>query len=116
LNVSEAPAPGQVDFPAGAVALSAGRVVDRLGLLAAIVGRLEARYPDLAADELPKAWAARLAWLGELVVAHTAQGELSGLAEGVDAEGALLIRLAGGETRRVVAGDVRLRPADGHRL
>ncbi|MCC7361444.1 MAG: biotin--[acetyl-CoA-carboxylase] ligase [Anaerolineales bacterium] len=114
LNVSAAPPAEAVEVPAAAVAEAAGRPVDRLELLTALVGALErwyARVGDGAA--LREAWARRLAWLGEQVTAHTAEGELAGVAEGVDEDGALLLRLASGERRRLWAADVRLRP--GHR-
>ena len=37
------------------------------------------------------------------------KGELYGTAAGIDATGALLVEIAGGERRRVVAGDVTVR-------
>jgi BirA family biotin operon repressor/biotin-[acetyl-CoA-carboxylase] ligase len=113
LNVEQAPLPEQVDFPATALQLESGRPVDRLELLRAILQRLEAHYPRLAASDagaLRDDWAARLAWLGEPVVAHTPEGDYAGLAEGTDVDGALIVRLESGERLRVRAGDVRLRP------
>ena len=52
-----------------------------------------------------------LVWLGLPVVVRTAQNELSGQAEAADTDGALVVRLDTGERVRVLAGDVRLRPA-----
>ncbi len=112
LNVDEAPAPDQVDFPATALATQAGQPIDRLRLLRAILQRLEARYPALlAADPHPlhADWAARLAWLGEPVVARTPNGDVAGQAEDADLDGALVVRLDSGERVRLLAGDVRLR-------
>ncbi len=112
LNVSAAPPPEQVEFPATALEVESGRVVDRLTLLAAILDALAAHYDGLAeGTALQAAWQARLAWLGQTVVARTAAGEVTGLAEGVDADGALLVRLASGEQQRLLAADVRLRPS-----
>jgi BirA family biotin operon repressor/biotin-[acetyl-CoA-carboxylase] ligase len=114
INIDQAPPPGEVDFPATALAEHATRPVDRLLLLRAILQRLEARYPAVAAaDPLPlhAEWAARLVWLGLPVVVRTAQNELSGQAEAADTDGALVVRLDTGERVRVLAGDVRLRPA-----
>lgn len=112
LNVSAAPPPAQVELPATALEAEAGRALDRLTLLAAILAALDAHYPGLAEGHaLRAAWQARLAWLGQPVVARTAEGELTGLAEGVDADGALLVRLASGEQQRLLAADVRLRPS-----
>jgi BirA family biotin operon repressor/biotin-[acetyl-CoA-carboxylase] ligase len=113
LNVTSAPPDHAVDFPATALETEAGRPVDRLRLLRAILERLEAHYPLLAngRDRLHGQWAARLAWLGENVVARTPDGDRAGRAEGTDADGALVVRLDSGVAVRVVAGDVRLRLA-----
>jgi len=113
LNVSAGPPPEQVQFPATALEAEAGRPVDRLTLLVAVLDALTTHYPSVAEGKgLHAAWQARLAWLGEAVTAYTAEGELHGVAEGVDDDGALRLRLASGETRRLLAADVRLRPSE----
>jgi len=112
INVETAPAAGKVDFPAIALKAHAGRPIERLSFLRAVLERLEARYPALMTpDPLPlhADWAARLVWLGEPVVAHTPGGDYAGQAESTDPDGALVIRLDSGEQVRVRAGDVRLR-------
>jgi BirA family biotin operon repressor/biotin-[acetyl-CoA-carboxylase] ligase len=116
LNVSAAPPPAEVDFPATHLEAEAGRPVDRLRLLRAILERVGAHYPSLAAgepasaaDELFAAWRGRLGWLGQRVSVRTPGGEVVGLAEDVEPEGALLVRLPGGGLARGLAGDVRLR-------
>lgn len=114
INVAEAPPPGEVDFPATAVETQAGHPIDRLSLLRAILQRLEARYPAITAPDartLHDAWAARLVWLGQAVLVYTTAGDYAGQAESTDPDGALVIRLDTGERVRVLAGDVRLRPA-----
>jgi BirA family biotin operon repressor/biotin-[acetyl-CoA-carboxylase] ligase len=114
LNVSQAPPPEGLDFPATALEAEAGRPVDRLKLLRASLDRLAQRYPEASAagdDRLFAAWRERLVWLGQPVTVRTQEGEWSGQAQGVDGAGALLVRLNGGEVRRVLAGDVSLRPA-----
>jgi BirA family biotin operon repressor/biotin-[acetyl-CoA-carboxylase] ligase len=114
LNVSEAPPAGAVDFPATHLAAHTGRPVERVALLRAILERLEARYPAMSlaeAEPLHADWAARLVWLGQPVVARTPGGDLAGLAEGTDPDGALVVKLDSGERVRVHAGDVRLRQA-----
>jgi BirA family biotin operon repressor/biotin-[acetyl-CoA-carboxylase] ligase len=112
LNVSAAPPLEAVDFPATALQSPGAAPIDRWRLLGGILARMEALYPlatDADGEALRALWAARLAWLGESVEARTAEGEVAGRAEGVAVDGALLIRLPGGEVRRVLAGDVRLR-------
>lgn len=110
LNVSAAPPPEAVIFPATSVEAAAGRPVDRLALLEAIVERLGDHYADLppTSARLHAAWLSRLAWLGERVVAQSAEGDYDGCVTSAAEDGALLIQLDSGEVRRVVAGDVRL--------
>lgn len=95
-----------------ATSLSAelGRPVDRLALLLTLLARLDERYLALraGAPDLAREWAARLVTLGRTVLVSDGGGQWSGVAEGVDADGALLVRPPGGEARRVIAGDVRL--------
>jgi len=110
LNVSAAPLPEEVDFPATSLQAEAGRDVDRLILLRAILANMEARYPTLTEPELDREWRARLTMLEEPVVIQTLEGERRGRIEGVEADGALVVHLDTGETLRMLAGDVRLRP------
>ena len=58
--------------------------------------------PNYFAD----AWTARAHGLGEPCTARLAHETLEGIAEGLDADGALRLRLASGEIRRITAGDV----------
>jgi BirA family biotin operon repressor/biotin-[acetyl-CoA-carboxylase] ligase len=87
-----------------------GREVSRLALLWRILENVEGRYQCLGAGELPHdEWASRLVTLHNYVVVDTPQGVVEGWAEGVDADGALILRANCGERRRVLAGDVTLR-------
>ncbi|HYG27566.1 MAG TPA: biotin--[acetyl-CoA-carboxylase] ligase, partial [Caulobacteraceae bacterium] len=52
------------------------------------------------------AWTARAHGLGEACVARLGNETVEGVAEGLDADGALRLRLADGGTRRITAGDV----------
>ena len=110
LDVSTLP-----EIAATATSLSAalGRPVARLPLLQSILQEIEAGYRDVAQGEaLRAAWAARLGTLGQ-VVRVTGGIEDEGLAEGVDADGALLLRRADGTLAHITVGDVTLRPAGG---
>ena len=59
--------------------------------------------------QVPEEWAARLINLGRQVQVTTPGGVLAGWAEGVDADGALILRTCAGQRRRIVVGDVTLR-------
>ena len=94
-----------------------GQEVPRLELLWAILAEIEERYLRLRAEQPPHAggylpheeWAARLVTLHQQVRVTTPQGVLEGWAEGVDADGALILLLPDGRRRRLLAGDVTLR-------
>jgi BirA family biotin operon repressor/biotin-[acetyl-CoA-carboxylase] ligase len=87
-----------------------GREVSRLELLWRILGEIETRYNSLRREESPhEDWAAHLINLGCEVQVTTPHGVLGGWAEGVDADGALILRTADGQRKRIVVGDVTLR-------
>jgi BirA family biotin operon repressor/biotin-[acetyl-CoA-carboxylase] ligase len=94
-----------------------GHPVDRLDLLREVLLRLEQRYEGILSGRSPHLeWSERLISLGEQVRVTTMASEeevqgqvLEGRAEGVDRSGALLLRLADGRLRAILAGDVTLR-------
>jgi BirA family biotin operon repressor/biotin-[acetyl-CoA-carboxylase] ligase len=87
-----------------------GREVSRLELLWRILEGIETRYKSLRRGESPREeWAARLINLGHQVQVTTPDGSLAGWAEGVDADGALILRTPDGQCRPILAGDVTLR-------
>ena len=57
-------------------------------------------------EPIRAAWTARAWGLGGPCTARLPRETVEGLAQGLDADGALLIRLPGGELRRIAAGDV----------
>jgi BirA family biotin operon repressor/biotin-[acetyl-CoA-carboxylase] ligase len=87
-----------------------GHEVEREGLLAAYLLRLEELYDEAKAGVSPlAAWKEPLVTLGQHVHASWPGGQAEGLADGVDEDGALLIRIAEDAVVRVEAGDVTLR-------
>lgn len=87
-----------------------GRQVSRLELLWEILAGIEARYNSLMRGDSPhEEWVTRLINLGRQVQVTTSQGALVGWAEGVDADGALVLRTPDGQRKRILAGDVTLR-------
>jgi BirA family biotin operon repressor/biotin-[acetyl-CoA-carboxylase] ligase len=101
---------GDLLVPATSLSHVLGQQVARLPLLWALVEALEARYLALGRGHSPhQGWAARLVTLHRPVTVSTTERVLEGVAEGVDASGALLVRLADGGLETVVAGDVTLR-------
>ena len=110
VNVNVAPRDLPTLSPdATSILAETGREVDRAALLAALLAGVETRYTRLQAGKSPHAeWAARLATLGQPVEATVSEGTLTGVAESVDEDGALLLRTPDGELHRLMAGDVTL--------
>ena len=86
-----------------------GREIDRAALLAAFLAGVERRYQALGEGTSPHPeWAGRLATLGQPVRAITSGETITGVAESVDEDGALLLRTPDGTRHRFLAGDVTL--------
>ncbi|MFQ5886966.1 MAG: biotin--[acetyl-CoA-carboxylase] ligase, partial [Anaerolineae bacterium] len=87
-----------------------GRKVPRLRLLQEILKRIEGRYQRLEAGESPhEEWASSLVTLRRRVRVTTPEGQEEGWAEGVDEDGALILRRGDGSTVLIAAGDVTLK-------
>ncbi len=96
--------------PATSLKIELGREISRMEVLAALLRRIEARYESLRAGALPHdEWQSRLNLLGQAVQVTMPHRVLTGLATGVDADGALLVQQPDGKVERVLAGDVTLR-------
>jgi BirA family biotin operon repressor/biotin-[acetyl-CoA-carboxylase] ligase len=110
VNVDPAQLPGDLLVPATSLSHLLGHAVPRLPLLCTLLQSIEARYEMLKSGGSPHVeWAQRLAGLGQPVVVSTTTSRLEGLAEGVNVDGALLVRLHDGHLETVLAGDVTLR-------
>lgn len=109
--------------PATSLRLEVGHPIDRLPLLVSYLDGLARRYARLETGISPfDEWASRLATLGRYVTAHlggrsetgvpSTAGEspkqLSGIAQAVDVDGALLLRSADGMVHRLLAADISL--------
>jgi BirA family biotin operon repressor/biotin-[acetyl-CoA-carboxylase] ligase len=75
------------------------------GLAAAFADWLEV-WDDKGFPAIAAAWTARAHGLGETCAARLAAETIEGVAEGLDLDGALRLRLADGGIRRITAGDV----------
>lgn len=112
VNVNWAPT-GMVDGQdlsqiATSLSLAAGRPIDRLDLLRSLLEQIEGHYQHLHHD-LPglfNAWRNRLAMLGQPVRLRLASGEITGIAEDVEASGALRLRTADGRAHTITSGDI----------
>jgi BirA family biotin operon repressor/biotin-[acetyl-CoA-carboxylase] ligase len=92
---------------ATSLSMELGREVSRLGLLQVLLKSMEREYRLLQQGESPgERWAARLYLLGEKVEVTTPWGREYGRAEGVDADGALILRREDGTKAYITVGDV----------
>ena len=113
LNVNLDPAHLPADLLMSATSLSQalGKEVERRTLLRALLRSVETRYEELLAGFSPyQTYMRRLETLGRQVTVELPDGPCTGVAEGVDADGALLVRVAEGSLQRILAGDVTLCP------
>lgn len=114
VNLDPAQLPRDLLMEATSLAHVLGEAVPRLPLLRALLQEVENRYLALQSGHSPHGeWAERLVTLGRAVTVELGDGVVQGVAEGVDADGALLVRLAEGRLQPVLAGDVTLR-GQGH--
>lgn len=95
--------------PDSAATLNATTIETALGfppergeVLARLLARLDAWSPRLADSALLAAWCGYDALAGQRVQVAVGEEVLTGLADGVDEQGALLLRVADGVTQRVV--------------
>jgi len=110
VNLDPSQLPANLAMPATSLSHELGTQVDRLSLLRTLLQTIEERYLALNAGKSPhREWAARLATLGKPVTVTAAGSVLEGIAESVDADGALQVRLADGRLDRILAGDVSIR-------
>ncbi|HEX7758821.1 MAG TPA: biotin--[acetyl-CoA-carboxylase] ligase [Caulobacteraceae bacterium] len=82
------------------------RPLEALAVLAEAFERWRALWQSAGFAAIADAWTARAHGLGEHCTARLAHETLEGVAEGLDGDGALRLRLASGEVRRITAGDV----------
>ena len=86
-----------------------GNEIDRAVVLKAIVAAFVERYAWLHDGErLREAWAARLINLGREIRVQLDDEIITGRSDGVDDDGALLLRTPDGQIQRLLSGDVTL--------
>jgi len=85
-----------------------GHSYDRATVLVRIVQALNRWYARLGEEALVEAWRARCSTLGRRIRVETPGGTLEGVAEEIDAQGALWLRDDKGERHRLTASEVTL--------
>jgi len=108
LNVTDFP---EIQTKATSLSHELGKEVSRLEMIRCLFNEIEFFYlASTAGDTVYQEWQRKLVTLGKEVRATSATGEttLTGIAESVDRDGSLWLRLEDGSLTRVIAGDVTL--------
>ncbi len=111
VNLSAEEMPPDLRAIATSLRMEAGHPIDRPELAAAVIRELDAAYARLRAGdfhEIGDEWMRRCITLGRRVRILIGDRPVTGLAEALDEEGALLVRTEHGRLERVVGGDVTL--------
>jgi BirA family biotin operon repressor/biotin-[acetyl-CoA-carboxylase] ligase len=110
VGVNLARHPADVERPATSFAEHmAGRPPQPIEALQILAGRFESWrevWESQGFAPVAAAWTARAFGLGKPCEAHLADRTLTGVAEGLEPDGALRLRLDGGAIERITAGDV----------
>lgn len=110
LNMRADQFPADLRYPATSLAIETGRTVERLAFTRLLLGHLDRLYREYRARGFApvlEAWQAFFDLVGRPVEVDCQEYRISGQVLGLDADGALVLRLAGGMEQRVLSGDVR---------
>ncbi|MBE0597609.1 MAG: biotin--[acetyl-CoA-carboxylase] ligase [Desulfuromonadales bacterium] len=113
LNMQAGQFPQDLRYPATSLTLETGRPISRLRFARSLLHHLEGLYRvylEKGFTPILLAWKNLFDLAGRQVEVDLQKRRLSGVAIGIDEDGALLVRLVDGSTERVLAGDVT--PAD----
>jgi BirA family biotin operon repressor/biotin-[acetyl-CoA-carboxylase] ligase len=111
INMDHEQFPDDLRHPATSLFLEAGKPVRRLDLVRTLLEALDALYDSYLLNgygPVREEWLTRCTFLGRRIRVNFQDNELQGTAEGIDEEGALLVRTPDGGLERVLAGDVTI--------
>ena len=113
VGINLARAPEDLPFPATAIAAhlrpgaAAPAPQEALSLLTALMAERIEQWLENGFAAVRAAWLEQALGMGEACTARLGDGvSLRGVAEGLDVDGALLLRMDDGQVRRIAAGDV----------
>lgn len=112
VNIEQADFPEELQPIASSLLLASGRPVSRLELLCSILAELERLYQQVNQEGFApvlEEWRSLSVTLGQAVNVLAPNEQYSGTAVDIDEDGALLIDTGAG-IRKVIAGDVSIRP------
>ena len=102
--------PSEVRESATTLAAATGKKIDRTLLLQQLFRELDSRYQGFLTSEadMLREWEALNTTIGRKVAVSGLSETLEGLAQGIDSEGRLIIKLEDGSVRQVASGDVTI--------
>lgn len=112
VNIPQSSFPADIRDKAGSMSGMLGRDVDRIAFLQSILRHMEALYLDVLQNGfggLLAQWRQYSITLGQEINVLGIRESFAGIARDIDDDGALLVETGGG-VRRVLAGDVSIRP------
>ena len=111
VNLTASEFPAELKKVATSLKIESGRHLNRLDLAAAILRELDADYHRIQRGrfaEVADEWEEQCITLGHRVRIHIGNREITGRAEALDDDGALLVRTEHGHLERIIGGDVML--------
>jgi BirA family transcriptional regulator, biotin operon repressor / biotin---[acetyl-CoA-carboxylase] ligase len=110
LNMTAEQFPADLRYPATSLALERGTPVSRLDFARSLYGHLDSLYElflDTGFEPIVRAWESLCDMTGKQVEVDCLDRILRGRVEGLDSDGALLLRTEHGILEKILAGDVR---------
>lgn len=110
LNMTQEQFPADLRYPATSLALEKGMKVSRLAFCRALLRELDdlyTLYQERGFAPIREGWEGYFDLVGRAVSVDGGSQLLTGEVTGVDADGALLVRLPDGRVERILSGDVR---------
>ena len=115
VNLKASEFPAELKKVATSLKIESGRHLNRIDLAAAILRELDADYHRIQRGrfaEVADEWEEQCITLGHRVRIHIGHREITGRAEALDDDGALLVRTEHGHLERIIGGDVMLVKGD----
>lgn len=118
INVNQKDFPDDIKATATSLYIESGKIQKRSEIIAALMEAFEGYYDTFIKTQdmsgLIEEYNANLVNLGNEVCVLDPAGEFRGVSEGINKEGALLVRLADGTLKEIISGEVSVRGVYGY--